>query len=83
MEILLPKALYITGVVRDHRGQAFAGVKVQARMPYEKGYGDIATTVTDNKGRFEIFDYPLKKRPGERGELTFSATTATVLSRCS
>lgn len=80
--IRLPSALYIAGVVKDHRGKPFAGVHVKGTMQYGGGYGDIARTVTDQNGRFEIFDYPVpaKKYKYERGQLVFRVETAKTVT---
>ncbi|MHC4685038.1 MAG: M56 family metallopeptidase [Planctomycetota bacterium] len=80
--IRLPSALYIAGVVKDHNGRPFAGVQVEGIMRFDRGSGGIARTVTDQKGRFEIFDYPVpaKKRKDERGRLVFRAETAKTVT---
>ncbi|MBW7988444.1 MAG: M48 family metalloprotease [Planctomycetes bacterium] len=80
--IRLPSALYIAGVVKDHNGQPFANVKVNANMQFDGGSGYIALTATDKNGRFEIFDYPAPamKRKDEKGRLTFSIETAKTVT---
>ena len=80
--IRLPSALYIAGVVKDHRGRPFAGVQVEATMRFDRGSGGIARTATDRNGRFEIFDYPVpaKKRKDERGQLAFRVETAKTVT---
>ena len=80
--IRLPSALYIAGVVKDHRGKPFAGVHVKGTMQYGGGSGGIARTVTDQNGRFEIFDYPVpaKKYKYERGRLVFRVETAKTVT---
>ncbi len=84
MDILirLPSALYIAGVVKDHRGRPFAGVQVEATMRFDRGSGGIARTATDQNGRFEIFDYPVpaKKRKDGRGQLAFRVETAKTVT---
>ncbi len=67
----LTPALYVAGVVVDEEGRPFPGAEVEATLQMKSGYGSVKFAETDDDGRFEIFDFPLKRREGERGRLTF------------
>ena len=56
----LRPALYVTGVVTDESGHPFSGAAVEATLRGENFTGYVAFDTTDAKGRFEIFDFPLK-----------------------
>jgi len=69
LSIKLPKALYIAGTVKDDNGKIISGVKIHGQMVNKKGYGNIATTESDKFGKFELFDFPVKKNFDEAGVL--------------
>ena len=69
LSIKLPKALYIAGTVKDDNGKVISGVKIHGQMTDKKGYGVIATTESDKYGKFELFDFPVKKNFDEAGVL--------------
>jgi serine/threonine protein kinase len=73
--IKLAPSLYVAGVVVDEDGQALSNVEVGATMERKDGMGmaNVKYAQTDAKGRFEIFDFPLKPRVESRGQLTFES----------
>jgi beta-lactamase regulating signal transducer with metallopeptidase domain len=77
LSIPLHRAKYVAGVALDEGGEPSANVKVHARMTGEGRPERVATTVTDDQGRFEIFDFlPKPPRPGQKGELGFEHPAA-------
>ncbi len=72
---VLQPAAYVAGIVVDEHGGAVSGVEVTGlfRRPVSDGY--VATTKTNAKGRFEVFDFPLGgaylKELEATGELEF------------
>jgi hypothetical protein len=70
--VKLRPALYVAGVVTDESGRPFSGAFVEATVWGENSMGYIAFETTEANGRFEIFDFPLKRwKTDGRGQLTF------------
>ncbi len=76
LTIHLPQAIHVAGIVTDDTGVLQPGVSVSGQMVFDRGSGGIASTKTDANGKFEIFDFPLSKRPGETAKLIFTSPTA-------
>ncbi len=80
LTILLPPARYMAGVVRDSTGAPAVGVRVDGQIDFERGSASVASTKTDERGRFEIFDFPLQRNPGETAQLFFTSPTAVSVT---
>lgn len=81
LTILLTRAIYVAGTVRDQRRVPLAGVKVSGYIYMDRGTAWVASTETDERGRFEIFDFPLEQQAGGRAELSFTSLKALPESR--
>jgi len=72
LDLRLHRARYVAGNVVDQEGRPRSGVEVSGRL-VGNGTFFIATTFTDAKGHFELFDYFLQPwHPEQRGELVFT-----------
>jgi beta-lactamase regulating signal transducer with metallopeptidase domain len=78
--ISLPRAIYVAGVVKDHQGVPLGGVGVHGQTRFGRASWGIASTRTDELGRFEIFDFPPQLRSGETAQLTFTCPTAVPVT---
>jgi hypothetical protein len=80
LTILLPRTLYVAGMVKDAQGAPAAGVPVEGTV-HVAGVGYVvANTQTDAQGCFEIFDFPLRQRPGDTAELVFNPSDAASVT---
>ncbi len=80
LTILLPHTAYIAGTVRDSTGAPAAGVQVFGQMTSTVGSYGIARTQTDARGRFEMFDFPLRKESDEKAQLMFQSPIAVPVT---
>jgi bla regulator protein BlaR1 len=73
VNIRLRRAKYVAGTVVDQAGKPKAGVRVSGRVVDGGTTAFIASTRTDSKGHFELFDFFLQPRhPSERAQLVFT-----------
>jgi len=76
LTILLTRAIYVAGTVTDPQRVPLPGVKVAGYIYTASGTAWVASTETDERGRFEIFDFPLEQPAGGRAELSFTSPRA-------
>ncbi|NLZ07887.1 MAG: hypothetical protein GXY19_22160 [Phycisphaerae bacterium] len=76
LTILLTRAIYVAGTVTAPQRVPLPGVKVAGYIYTDSGTAWVSSTETDERGRFEIFDFPLEQQAGGRAELSFTSPKA-------
>lgn len=68
----LKPGIYAAGTVVDELGKLIAGVHVRATIEDDTSSGWIGDAITDDRGQFEIFNFPAAgDKDDERGVLVF------------
>lgn len=70
--IKLMPALYVAGIVMDESGKPFRNATVAATYQFSDGFAYVAFALSDEDGRFEIFDFPPSpSQEKDRAQLAF------------
>ncbi len=71
VSMVLKAAQYAAGTVVDEQGKPVANVDVYAGLYHDQDDDWIGLTKTDERGRFEIFNFPLRPTEKHRAVLKF------------
>ncbi len=69
ISFVLESALYVAGTVVNEAGRPVRGADALAYLTDGKGGWGHSHSTTDDQGRFEIFQLPLRSERGEKGRL--------------